>query len=160
MIATDTGDRAASLRAEFDAQFATAPVLGQESGERFLILGVGRDRLLCRLAHVGGLHVGHRIVPVPSTKPALLGIVGLRGAIVPVYALGAALGFPPDEASRWLVTAASAPLAFAVGRFERHVEIPRDRIVPRGNAGCLREAAAVGPDTLSIVDLPAVAAQL
>lgn len=159
IAAAAANDRAALLRADFDAQFAAAPAPAVATGERFLIVVAGRERLLLRLAHVAGLYVDHRIVAVPSAKPALLGIVGLRGAIVPVHGLGAALGFPPDEAPRWLVTAASAQLAFAVARFERYVEIARDRIVPRASAGPMREAAAVGTDTIAIVDLPSVAAR-
>lgn len=166
MIATpQPQDRVAVLRAQFDAQFADAPAVAGETGERFLVVGVGGERLLLRLADVTGLYVDRRIVAVPSTKPALLGITGLRGAILPVYALGAALGYPPGDATpRWLVTATSAPVAFAVARFERHAAIARDRIVPRGDAdgarAFLREAAMVDRDTLPVVDLPSLAAQL
>ncbi len=158
--AAPAADRAAALHAAFDRQFAAAPTTAAEAGEQFLVVGVGRDRLLLRLRDIGGLFADRRIVTVPSGNAALLGITGLRGAILPVYSLGIALGYPrPDATPRWLVTAASALLAFAFAHFERHVEIARDRIVPRGDAGQLREAATVGRDTLAIVDLPSLAAQ-
>jgi purine-binding chemotaxis protein CheW len=163
--ATQSEDRAAMLRAAFDRAFSAAPVVANETGERLLLIGVGGDRLLLRLRDIGGLFADRRIVAVPRANPALLGITGLRGAILPVYGLGVALGYPPaDGAPRWLVTATAVPLAFAFEHFDRHVEIARDRIVPRaddrGGRGHLREAATVGSDTLSIVDLPSVAAQL
>jgi chemotaxis signal transduction protein len=163
--ASQPEDRAALLRAEFDRAFAAAPVAANQTGERLLIVGVGGDRLLLRLRDIAGLFADCRIVAVPRAHAALLGITGLRGAILPVYALGAVLGYPPAESvPRWLVTAAAAPLAFAFTHFDRHIEVARDQIVPRGDAdrahGHLREAAMVGRDTLSIVDLPSVASQL
>jgi len=162
---TRAEDRAASMREAFDRQFAAAPAGAVLAGERFLVIGVGGDMLLLRLSQIAGLFADRRIVPMPRAASSLLGITGLRGAILPVHALGVALGYPPASARpRWLVTLATAPLAFAFEHFERHVEIARDRIVPRADSGRghghLREAAPVGGDNLSIVDLPSVAAAL
>jgi purine-binding chemotaxis protein CheW len=163
--ASQADDRAALLRAEFDRGFAAPPLAASEAGERLLIVGIAGDRVLLRLRDIGGLFADRRIVAVPRANAALIGIVGLRGAILPVYALGVVLGYPPAErVPRWLVTAAAVPLAFAVDHVDRHIEIALNQIVPRGDAdrarGHLREAAMVGRDTLSIVDLPSIAAQL
>ncbi|MGH6979626.1 MAG: chemotaxis protein CheW, partial [Stellaceae bacterium] len=146
-------------------QFAAAPDAATVPGERFLVVGVGGEILLLRLSQIAGLFADRRIVPMPRAGAFLLGITGLRGAILPVYSLAASLGYPPPTVPpRWTVTMADAALAFAFDRFDRHIEVPRDRIVPRADAdrgrGHLREAAPVGRDNLSIVDLPSVAAQL
>jgi chemotaxis signal transduction protein len=161
---TLVADRAAALRAEFDRQFAASPAAAAPVRDRLLVVGIGGDTLLLRLSHIAGLFADRRIVPIPSAAASLLGITGLRGAILPVHSLGVALGFPPAAATpRWLVTLASAPLAFAFEHFHQHIEIARDRIVPRADAdrgrGHLREAALVDGDNLAIVNLLSVAAQ-
>jgi chemotaxis signal transduction protein len=162
---TQAGDRAAALRVEFDRGFAAPPAAAMEPGERLLVVGIAGDRLLLRLRDIAGLFADRRIVAVPRANAALLGITGLRGTILPVYSLGIVLGYPAaDSMPRWLVTAAAASVAFAFAHFDSHIEVASARIVPRADAdrsrGHLREAATVGRDTLSIVDLPSVAAQL
>jgi purine-binding chemotaxis protein CheW len=153
--------RAAAFRAAFDDGFAAAPVTADIAAERLLVVSVEGERLLIRLADITGLFADRRIVAVPRTKPALLGITGLRGAILPVFALGVALGYPPPQLRpRWLVTAAARPLAFAFDRFDGHVEISRAAIVPRRAEGAIREAASVGIETLPLVDLRLLAETL
>jgi purine-binding chemotaxis protein CheW len=152
--AAPTEGRAAVLRAAFDDAFAAAPIAADTAAERLLIVSVAGERLLIRLADIAGLFADRRLVAVPRTKPALLGIIGLRGAIVPVFALSVVLGYPPPQRRpRWLVTAAARPLAFAFDGFEGHVEISRAAIVPRGAGGVMREAATVGVETWPLVDL-------
>ena len=155
--------RAAALRAAFDDSFAAAPIAADAAAERLLIISVAGERLLIRLADIAGLFADRRLVAVPRTKPALLGIIGLRGAIVPVFALSVALGYPPPQRRpRWLVTAAARPLAFAFDGFEGHVEIPargdraarRRRRHARSRRGRRRDMAArrSAPDCRNCVE--------
>ena len=49
----------------------------------------------------------------------------MRGAVVPVYDLGAFLGYPPGEARRWLLLVGGAALALAFEAFEGHLRLPQ-----------------------------------
>jgi chemotaxis signal transduction protein len=165
MAAAGADQRVAALRAEFDRGFAAPPAPARAAAESVLVIVVGGEQFLLRLGEIAGLFVDRRIVPVPSASTTLLGITGVRGAILPVFGLGGLLGYPPSETNpRWLAVAASAPVALAFDRLDRHLEIARRAIVPRADAarahGHIREAALVEPDTLSIVDLPSVAAAI
>ena len=61
--------------------------------------------------------------------PELLGLAGSRGALVPVYDLGALLGYPRDGSRRWLVTTAGAVVVgLAFDRFEAHVRVDGDAV--------------------------------
>ena len=66
-----------------------------------------------------------KIVAVPSANAQLLGIVGLRGVMAPVYDLAALLGYPRAANPRWMVLARmSQPVGFAFETFESHLQVP------------------------------------
>jgi chemotaxis signal transduction protein len=72
--------------------------------ENILAIRVREDSYALRLAEVAGLVDGRTIVPLPSSLPALLGIVGVRGQVVPVYDLGYVLGYASAASRpRWMV---------------------------------------------------------
>jgi hypothetical protein len=93
----------ARLREEFDASFAAAPPPARERPRDFVFVRVGKLRLALAAGQIQGIEQRSRIVPVPSTVPALLGVTGVRGAIVPVFRMAALPGF----------TSSSWDLAFA-----------------------------------------------
>jgi chemotaxis signal transduction protein len=88
--------RLQALRQAFDRSFTTP--LGVESGawEDFVVLSLGQSRLAVRLAEISGIFKGPRIVPYPTDIPALLGLAGIKGRLVPVYSLAALLGLKED----------------------------------------------------------------
>jgi chemotaxis signal transduction protein len=54
----------------------------------------------------------------------LLGIVGIRGMMAPIYDLAALLRYAPAANSRWLVLArAPQPVGFAFETFESHLQV-------------------------------------
>jgi chemotaxis signal transduction protein len=54
----------------------------------------------------------------------LLGIVGIRGMMAPIYDLASLLRYPPSVNSRWFVIArAPQPVGFAFEAFESHLQI-------------------------------------
>ncbi|HEX4112198.1 MAG TPA: chemotaxis protein CheW [Stellaceae bacterium] len=155
-------NRAAELRADFDAAFAAPPAAVATATDNFLVIVSGGERRLLRLRDIAGLFVDRRIVTVPGADTALIGITGLRGAIVPVYRLGALLGEPLAETMpRWLAVAAGVALAFAFDGLDNYLAIARDAIVPCGDGdvgrGHVRDSAITALGTLPIVDLPSVA---
>jgi chemotaxis signal transduction protein len=113
---------AAALRRVFDESFAAPAASLTEPLEDFLAIRVGSDPYAFRLTEIAGLHVGVKIVPVPSPASQLLGIARIRGSMAPIYDLAALLRYPPALNSRWFVLArAPQPVGFAFETFESHL---------------------------------------
>ena len=105
------------LRQSFDRAFAEALSPRREEALSLLSIRVGRDRHAVRLADVAALEVRCAVTPVPSEHTELLGIAGVRGAVVAVFDLAALIGAASGEVP-WLLLAKGAPVAFAFTEFE------------------------------------------
>jgi purine-binding chemotaxis protein CheW len=149
-------DSAAALRRAFDASFASPPASKQVNLEGVLAIRIGVDPYAIRLSDVSGLMAGPRIVYVPSPVTQLLGIIGRRGVMAPVYDLAAMLNYPPAVSARWLVLVGEAgSVGFAFETFEAHVQVPASSLgsvdgsagtAPRGDVqGMTRAAGALRP---------------
>lgn len=148
--------RVDQLRRAFDDSFAEPVADGQAVLERFLAIGTGGGDHAVRLQEISGIYTGRKIVPVPSTVPELAGLVGLRGALVPVYSLDLLLGEAGDgEAPRWLVVAGGVGFCFA--RFDGYVQsAPEDLLVGIDARGARQEALRVAGKARPIVGLDAI----
>jgi len=150
-------ERLAGLRDDFDRSF-TEPVRrhGAEHVELLAIRAGGRPYVL-RLAQTAGLFPDRPVTPLPGPLPALLGVAGFGGGIVPVYDLAALLGHPLPERPGWLVLAVGVPpLALAFHELDGHLRVPADRILRQQQHGTdsVRGMVALPGGTRSIVDLP------
>jgi chemotaxis signal transduction protein len=135
---------AAGLRRHFDESFAAAPASATQPLEDFLAIRVGSDPFVFRLSEIAGLHVGVKIVPVPSPAVQLLGIVGIRGVMAPIYDLAALLRYPLSVNSRWFVIArAPQPIGFAFEAFESHLLVSRASLTDGGDEDA--GTSATGP---------------
>jgi chemotaxis signal transduction protein len=150
---------AATLRRLFDQSFA-APVSSQsERHEDLLAIRVGPDRYGVRLAEIGGLHADLRIVPVPSPAAQLLGVVGIRGTMAPIYDLATFLGHAPAPSPRWIVLARGPQtVGFAFDAFDAHLKVPAAAFAQRDNRHAaagqhLRGAVQLAATLLPIIDL-------
>jgi chemotaxis signal transduction protein len=123
--------QAAVLRGGFHRSFAEPAEIDTAVEENLLTIRVGDDVFAIRLPEISGLHAGKTVTRVPGATPALAGIVGFRGTILPVYSLAVLLGFPATATPRWLVIAAAAPVALAFDAFEHHLRVAPDAIRPR-----------------------------
>ena len=159
MTAADAvAERLAALRAEFDGSFGQ-PVRppDAEHAELLAIHAGGRPYAL-RLAQTSGVHPDRQVTPLPGPLPALLGLAGFGGMIVPVYDLAALLGHPGPDRPRWLVLAAGTPpLALAFSELDGHVRVPVAAIVADGHAGPdgVRGMVTLSGGTRPLVDVPA-----
>jgi len=123
-------ERAARLRREFDDAFARPPVLDQVGSTELLVIRVGPDPHAIRLAEIAGLHADRCITRFPGPLPELLGLVSLRGALVPVYDLRLLLGYTAASSPpRWMVVAAATPVGLAFDQLEGHVTVQAGAIV-------------------------------
>jgi len=151
-------ERAGALRREFDASFGASVAGDRPRVEDFLMLGVGGDPYALALIEIAGLHRDWRVVPMTSEAPELVGVAGNRGTLVPVYDLGALLGYPSDPVARWIVTVRSPRLAFAFARFDGHLRASTQAVSTRqGGSIPMRGTLSVAGLPRPIIDLTAVA---
>ena len=92
---------------------------------------------------IASLAVDRRIRPLPSPIPELLGIVGLRGAILPVYDLARLLGYPAASGARWLAVLAAAPVGLAFAAFDGYLVRPGGSIAFEAAHGDSRHVRVV-----------------
>jgi chemotaxis signal transduction protein len=116
---------AAQLRQEFDAAFARPLQAGTQPMEDHLAIRLAGDPHALCLAEIAVLAALGALTQVPGPRPELLGLIGLRGALVPVYDLRMLLGYTAVQAPRWVVVAAAAPVALAFDGFDGHLRLPR-----------------------------------
>ena len=99
MTGPDTvAERLAALREEFDGSFGQPVRPPDAEHAELLTLRAGDRRYALRLTQTSGLHPDRPVTPLPGPLPALLGVAGFGGTIVPVFDLAALLGHPaPDR---------------------------------------------------------------
>jgi hypothetical protein len=122
--------RASELRDAFDRGFAAAPAADPGTPHELLRIELAGEPYALVLADLSSLHVDLEIVPVPARTPALLGVIALRGAIVPVYDLRRLLGLAATRPPRWIAVVGAS--AFAFDHFAGHfsvAELPPGRVV-------------------------------
>jgi chemotaxis signal transduction protein len=154
--------RAAELRRAFDSSFAEPPPGETAPHEDLLAIRLTGDRYLVRLTEISGVFMDPVVTPVPSPLSELRGFMGLRGAIVPVYALGMLLGYPASDRQRGLlVPVGPAPIGLAIDGFDGHRRLPRDSLVADPTAAGGRSVHLWGAAPLEgslrpIINLPSV----
>jgi chemotaxis signal transduction protein len=115
---------AAALRRLFDETFAAPAASGSERLQDLLAIRTGSDPYALRLSEIAGLHADLKIVPVPSPAALLLGIVGIRGTMAPIYDLAGLLGYPAVANPRWIVFARGRQaVGFGFEDFESHLQV-------------------------------------
>jgi purine-binding chemotaxis protein CheW len=154
-------ERLAELRAGFDRSFAEPPREQHLDTCELLAIRAGSCRYVLRLSQTSGLFCDRAVTPLPGPVPALLGMAGFSGTIVPVYDLAALLGHPVPDPPRWLVLAAGTPpVALAFHDLDGHLRMSTDAIVGEadrhGSRGCLRGMVPLPDGTRAIVDVPSV----
>lgn len=122
-------DRLARLREAFDRAFQEPP---PERGDRRAVLAVrvGGEPFAMRLDDLGGLMAAGALTPLPGAPPELLGVMGVRGQVVPVFSLSRLLGLAPDSSERWLALSPEEPLALAFHDLEGQRWIGLTDVVP------------------------------
>jgi purine-binding chemotaxis protein CheW len=149
---------AATLRRLFDRSFAAATAPNTERLEDLIAIRVGSDPYAIRVAEIAGLHPALKVVPVPTPAAQLLGVVGLRGSMAPIYDLAGLLRHPPAANPRWIVLVrVPQPVGFAFDTFESHLRVAGADLADDGEAdgsphpttqhlrGTVRAAGALRP---------------
>jgi len=115
-----------TLRREFDGAFARAVRETADDSEDLLAVRVGGSPYALRVAELGGVSAGRRITPVPSSHAGLLGLVGIRGSLVPVFDLARLLDEQQaGEVPRWIAwSQGDSPVGLAFATVEGHLRVP------------------------------------
>jgi chemotaxis signal transduction protein len=126
----DLAKAAAQLRAAFDDAFAKDQLRNEEARVDVLAIRVAEQPYALRLAEVLAVHEGRKLVPVPTPAPSLLGLVGLRGSVVPIYDLRVLLGHAAGPLPSWFVLVrAASPIGVAFDALEAHLRLPQTCLV-------------------------------
>jgi purine-binding chemotaxis protein CheW len=148
----DLGSRAHAMRGAFDRAFSEPHAHAAASTEDLLAVGVAGDAYALKVSELAGLVYGRKIVALPSRAPHLLGIAGVRGALVPVYALAGVLGYEgARSAAPWLALCGRQdPVALAFEQLDGFLRVPRTDLHPVGSA-LSRQHVAEGVRTGGVV---------
>ena len=151
---------AGRLREDFDRTFAAPFAETRIDVEQILAVRLKGDLIGVPVREIDGVERAAPVVPLPSDHPGLLGLSGYRGAIVPVYDLGALLGYEEAlRAPRWFFLCGKGdPLALAMDELPEYRTVPTTAFhAPYGNSrrhvqGFARIGDAVG----AIVSVPSI----
>jgi chemotaxis signal transduction protein len=129
------GEHVMALRRSFDAAFSDATRVETAGLEDLLAIGLGQRRYALRRTDVSALVADKAVTRLPGAPPALLGIAGFRGQIIPVYDLRVLLGEDATTQPRWLVLGVTEPrYGLAFDQFEGYLRAPREAIVARDDS--------------------------
>lgn len=121
-----------SLRRAFDESFARPAHEPRAPGERLLLVRAGDQELALPIAQLSAVERGRGVVALPGAPAHLAGIAGVRGKLVPVYALASLVGARPGAGGYLAVCAVEPPLALAFDELAGLVEVPAEQLEPAG----------------------------
>lgn len=153
--------RAADLRRRFDESFAEPPLAERPAHVDLLAVRIASEPFALRLGEVGGLLSGRKVVPLPTTRPDFMGVIGHRGLIIPVYGLRAILGYPRGEDARWMVlTGGTERVGLTFDLYEGFLRLPAAQVAPPGRAEAMpphmRDVARLDDSTRPVLDLRSI----
>src|SRR5262245_44416371 len=160
---TDGKGRIEQRRGDFDFSFTEPARSHDVEHVELLAIRAGGRPYAIRLSQTSGLHPDRPVTVLPGPLPALLGLAGFAGTVVPIYDLAALLGHPVTDRPRWLVLASgSPPLGLAFHELDGHVRVEAGAIVAEaagnGRLGSLRGMVTLPGGVRPIVDVPAARA--
>jgi purine-binding chemotaxis protein CheW len=163
---TDGPSIAANLGRAFDLAFVERTSVEAPRGEvasqlvGLLGLRVAGDRYGVPIADIVGLLPKQTIVALPSAVPELLGIAGVRGGLMPVYSLGALLGYRGvAETCPWIIVVGAERIGLAFETFEGYLRVSSAEIAVERDAGPrphVAQTARLGDSFVGIVDLRSI----
>jgi chemotaxis signal transduction protein len=129
---SDLDQRVSELRASFARGFAVPYEPSQPDLEDLLAIRVAGEPYALRVRDIIEVVARKQIVPAPTAFPAFIGLVGIRGGVVPVYSLGALLGHTHDASqARWLALHDRAErCALAFDELESYDRVRRSDVHP------------------------------
>lgn len=156
-------DRLGELRASFDASFAAPAASERAAAVRLLAIRIGGDPYLVRLDQIDALERARRLVTLPSSPAVLLGLMGIRGALVPVFSLSRLVGHDRAADEPWvLFCGGGAPVGLAASGFEGYRELAAHDLVVNASDGRRYVTALAETEGVAtgVIDVPRVLADI
>jgi chemotaxis signal transduction protein len=154
------------LRQAFDQVFAV-PQPPLTELESLLIVWVDGESFALRIGELAGLEARRKIVPLPLDIPAFLGLVGIKGRLVPVYSLASLLGYASADANeeRWLaVCGAGDQVGLAFAGLKGTVRVTRAELSLLGAAehgrGLVQGVLRCASETCYVLSVPLILAEI
>ncbi|MGH7440963.1 MAG: chemotaxis protein CheW [Polyangiaceae bacterium] len=143
-VSSDLSRRLADLRSGFDAAFARPSAEAAKDSVGLLLLRLGTERYALRVTELSDVVAACKVVPLPGSRPELLGIAGVRGRFVPVYSLASLVGGPSSPSWSWIAICGSEEaLGLTFDTLEAYVQVaPADLVAATsgdGSGGHVRE---------------------
>lgn len=149
-----------ALRRDFDGSFALPTRAPDVGSVDLLAIRVRGKPFALRIGEIAGVATGRRLTQVPSSNPALLGLVGVRGTLVAVFDLGTLLGEPlAGQPARWVALCGGHDqLAVAFDDVEGHLRLLESELgATEGERHALVEHVIRGDGALRpIVSVPKI----
>jgi purine-binding chemotaxis protein CheW len=153
---SDLSRRLAELRSGFDTAFARPSAEVVKDSVGLLLIRLGTERYALRVTELSDVVPACKVVPLPGSRPELLGIAGVRGRLVPVYSLGALVGRPTSASWSWIAICGneeSLGLTFDV--LEAYVQVASADLVAAtsadGGGGHVREVLRSGGALAAVI---------
>lgn len=112
---------------------------------KYIIFRLGSEKYGMKLGCVNGIEQEYRIIPVPNAPEGIIGIINLRGEVIPVYSLKERFKFvdDPAETSRSLLVTfcAGTMIAYEVDEVLGIELMDPKNIVPMPNVASNEETA-------------------
>jgi chemotaxis signal transduction protein len=161
MTPEDQAATAAALRQKFDERFQKPRILDREPEEEILRIRAHDFLLAVRTTQASGVLHCPRIVPLPSPAPALLGICGIRGALVAAFSLAALLGGPASFSRGWILLCdRDRTMGLVFDELQGCLRIPTREIrKPAGDTqptGIAGEVVRIFGENRAVIQIPAV----
>jgi chemotaxis signal transduction protein len=156
------GERVTDLRRAFDESFGASPESAPEETIDILAIRISGDAYGFDTRGLASLAPSPRVVPVPSRRLGLVGLVGIRGTLVPAYSLGVLLGYEPSRSpARWLALAGSPdPIAFGFDELEGFLRVNASDVRPLTSRRHISATAHTEKITRMVVDTHGLVAAL
>jgi purine-binding chemotaxis protein CheW len=153
-------EKLADLRRDFDRLFASPHPGPSEKRENLLSIQLSGDLYGLRAREIAGVLRAGPLVTLPSRSPGLMGVVGYRGTILPVYGLATLLGYEQTRrAPRWLALCGErGTLALAFEELEGYVPVPAASFYApdRSSRNYVDRFARIEETVRAIISVPAI----
>jgi chemotaxis signal transduction protein len=117
------------MRREFDAAFAEEVDLRPADTVDLLSVAVDGRRVAVPVGDLAAVQLCPPLTPLPGADARLIGIAGVRGALVLVYDLGALLGGRRTEQRRFLaLRRPDATAGIGFDSLEGYLRLPRSAV--------------------------------
>jgi purine-binding chemotaxis protein CheW len=160
-VTDDRNQAATALREAFDRGFAEPPRAAGDDRVALLALLAGQEQVAVRVLEAAGLLPARPIVAVPSRRPELLGVAGVRGAVVPIWSAARLLGRADAGPPAWIVLAGAVErVGLAFEAFEGHLLVAPSALAAAPGAGHVAGALRTGDAVRPVLSIPSLLAAI